>query len=205
MPPESTSNIQSQGGNPTGFIGYLIGKLMNLFHINDYELALSKLPVANNPVCLDIGCGGGKFVKLLASQIKNGKIYGLDHSEQMVKLSRNVNKSFIQNGLVEIAQGNVSDLPFSDSQFDLITAFETIHFWPDLDANLRKIHKKLKPFGKFMIVNRLPREGTKWFNFVQIKNAEEYKNKLESAGFTELSVDIEAKKGWIMVVAEKLE
>ena len=199
---ESTNHLQSQGGEPKGFVGYIIGKLMNLFHITGYMLALSKLPVADNLICLDIGCGGGKLVNLLASQIKNGKIYGLDHSEQMVKLARKVNNSFIENGIVEILQGTVSALPFSDSQFDLITAFETIHFWPDLDTNLKEIPRKLKSSGKFMIVNRFPQEGTKWFNFVQIKNADEYKNKLVSAGFSDISVDIESKKGWIIVLAQ---
>lgn len=199
---ESKSHLQSQGGKPAGFIGYIIGKLMNVFHITDYKLGLSKLSDADNLICLDIGCGGGKLVKLLASQMKNGKVYGLDHSEQMVRLSREVNKSFIKNGLVEIVQGSVSALPFSDSQFDVISAFGTIHFWPDLDISLKEIYKKLKPSGKFLIVNRLPQEGTKWFDFAQIKNADEYKKKLESAGFSDISIDIESKKGWIAVLAQ---
>lgn len=202
MTTNTTNKFQTQGGKPTGFIGYFVGKVMNTFHSHIYKSGLSKISINKNSICLDIGCGGGKAVKLLALNKNVGKVYGLDHSEQMVKLSRKINKTSIKNGLVEILQGSVSSLPFPDSHFDIITAFETIQFWPNLESSLKELRKKLKSSGTFLIVNRLPQEGSKWFDFAQIKNANEYKDKLRLAGFSEISIDIESKKGWILIAAQ---
>ncbi len=43
MNSKKENNFQSQGGNPTGFLGFVIGKLMNIFHSNSYKLGLSKI------------------------------------------------------------------------------------------------------------------------------------------------------------------
>jgi len=94
-------------------------------------------------------------------------------------------------------------MPFDDSGFDLITAFETIQFWPELDRNLKSVCHKLKAGGIFLIANRLPREGTKWHHFAQIKNIDEYKQKLNSAGFPQIITDVKTKPGWIIVIAQK--
>jgi len=202
MKSKKENNFQSQGGNPTGFLGFVIGKLMNIFHSNSYKLGLSKISIDKNSICLDIGCGGGKVVKLLAQQKNTYKVYGLDHSKQMVKLSQKLNKLFIKNGKADILQGSVSTIPFSDSHFDLITAFETIQFWPDINQSFTQIKKKLKSSGIFLIVNRLPQEGTKWFDFTQVKNANDYNKKLQDTGFKDISIDTKLKPGWIFIVAK---
>ena len=81
---------------------------------------------------LDVGCGGGKSVQVLARAAPHGKVYGLDYSEEMVRLARRVNRALIHEGRVEIPHGTVSALPFPDGFFDLVTGFETYCFWPDL-------------------------------------------------------------------------
>ena len=201
MSSDKTNDLPLQGRKPNGFTGYIIGKAMNVFHSKSYKLGLSKIPKVDNSICLDIGCGGGKLVKLLALQKHNAKVYGLDHSYQMVNLSTKVNKSFIKDGVVEIIQGSVSKLPFPDTHFDLITAFESIQFWPDLDLSLNEVRKKLKPSGIFLIVNMIPKEDSKWFDIVQIKSVEEYMSRLKIAGFSNISIDIESKNGWGLFLA----
>lgn len=195
--------MQSQGGRPSGFIGFLIGRLMNIFHGSIYTWGLQNVSIKDNSVCLDIGCGGGKAVKLLAEKTTNGKVYGLDHSLEMVNLAKRVNAFHIGNGSVEITQGTVSSLPYSDSYFDLITAFESIQFWPKLREDLQEIRRTLKPSGIFLIINRYPPPDSKWSDFLQVKNAEDYKEKLTTAGFTEISIDDASRKGWILVKAKK--
>ena len=43
---------------------------------------------------------------------------------------------------------SVSDLPFSDNSFDIVTAIETYYFWPDKLKNLKEIYRVLKKDGK---------------------------------------------------------
>ena len=85
---------------------------------------------------------------------------------------------------------------------NLITVFKTVQFWPEFDANLNEVKKKLKPSGKFLIVNRLPQKDSKWYEFSQIKNAKEYNEKLRIAGFSKISLDVQSKRGWIVIVAQ---
>lgn len=197
-----TKKMQKQGGKPSGLLGSIIGRLMNIFHGDIHNWGLKSCSIQEDFVCLDIGCGGGNAVKTIAEKATNGKIFGLDHSLEMVNLSQKLNKSAIAKGLVDINQGSVSTLPFLDEQFDLITAFETIQFWPDLDKDLTEVRRVLKSTGTFVIVNRYPPANSKWIEFLQIKSDTDYKQKLESSGFTPVSIDKNSKKGWIHVTAK---
>lgn len=100
-------------------------------------------------------------------------------------------------------------LPFRDETFDVITAFETIYFWPDICEAFKQVHKILKIGGTFMICNESNGENPrdeKWTNIIQgmkIYNSEQIKKFLEDAGFTGVKVD-KTKKGWICVVVKKL-
>ena len=196
-----TKKMQKQGGKPSGFLGSIIGKLMNVFHGDIHKWGLQSCAIQEDFVCLDIGCGGGNAVKTIAEKATNGKTFGLDHSSEMVNLSRKLNKSAIAKGLVDINQGSVSTLPFLDKQFDLITAFETIQFWPDLDKDLKEVRRVLKSTGTFVIINRYPPADSKWVDFLQIKSDTDYKQKLDSSGFKSVSIDKDSKKGWIQVIA----
>jgi ubiquinone/menaquinone biosynthesis C-methylase UbiE len=196
-----TTNMQSQGGKPSGMMGTLIGYLMNMFHGNIHAWGLHDISLPENAACLDIGCGGGNTVKALAEKASSGRVHGLDHSAEMVTLSRRLNRAVIAQGVVEIHQGSVSALPFSDDSFDLVTAFETIQFWPDIQHDVMEVKRILKPSGSFLIVNRYPPENSKWSDFLQLKNANAYKGMLCAAGFQDIALDTTTKSGWIKVVA----
>jgi len=68
------------GHKPSGLLGRLIGSLMNLGHRDVYGWGLTYLSIEPNSTVLDIGCGGGGAVKLLAANVSKGNAYGIDHS-----------------------------------------------------------------------------------------------------------------------------
>ena len=193
--------MQEQGGKPSGLFGRILGKSMNLCHGNIYKWGLQKCSIRETDSCLDIGCGGGAVVRAIAEIAIRGRIYGLDHSPEMVDLSRRRNRGFIDKGFVKIDQGSVTSLPYSNNQFDLVTAFETIQFWPDLEKDIREIERVLKTTGTFMIANRYPPEHSTWTEGLQIKNSKQYVELLNSAGFSQITLDDETKKGWICILA----
>jgi ubiquinone/menaquinone biosynthesis C-methylase UbiE len=119
----------------------------------------------------------------------------------MVTLSKKVNKHGIQNGWIEIVQGEVNKLPFSKGFFDLVTAFDTINFWDDIDCSLNEIKRVLKQGGVFVIVNGYPKAGTKWYDFLKFKNDEEYKTFLTQCGFRDIVIKIENQT--IIIQAKK--
>jgi ubiquinone/menaquinone biosynthesis C-methylase UbiE len=201
-----SEKLMEQGGKPTGSLGRLIGRLMNVGHRGAYHWGLDHVAIEPDSIILDVGCGGGKAIKLLASRAPGGKVYGIDHSPDMVNLAQKINKSLVQSGRVEIGHGSVSSLPYLDDMFDLVTAFETIQFWPNLDEDVREIQRGLKPAGVLLVVNRYPNveeQGSEWGEFLQLGTAQEYRDCLSNAGFVDITIDDTSRSNWIAVSARK--
>ena len=66
------------------------------------EMGVSHVSVSPDDVILDVGCGGGKTVNRLAKLAPKGKVYGVDYSEDSVKIAIKQNKKLIDSGNVEI-------------------------------------------------------------------------------------------------------
>ena len=134
---------------PQGKLGNIQLKSMNKEHTPVSLWGLKHLDIKPDDVILDVGCGGGINIRRMAEKAK--KVYGIDYSIESVKLSREVNEKFIKEGKVEIQEGNVMSLPFDDNSFDIVTAFETVYFWPDIEKSFAEVKRVLKPGGTFLI------------------------------------------------------
>jgi len=198
--------METIGSKPVGLKGRLAGVIMNLIHASQYKKIIQKYLVENIDTpdelsVLDIGCGGGKVINIFSSLIKKVKIFGIDHSPDMVNLSKKVNKNGINNGMIEIVQGDVKKLPYPNDSFNIVTAFDTISFWNDFNDSINEIKRVLKQDGIFFIVNGYPKVGTKWYDFVKFKNDSEYRAFLTRNGFKEINLVIE--KNTIIIKALK--
>jgi len=118
---------------------------MNIRHSKVTDWGLKHVSIEKRDTILDVGCGGGRTVRKLAAVATEGKVYGLDHSEESVASTRRTNQQGIEKVRVEVRQGSVSHLPFSDDMFDLATAVETHFFWPDLPVDMREVLRVLNP------------------------------------------------------------
>jgi len=196
---------------PTGEEGKEIGLKMNEHHFKLWGWGLNHVSVEPDSSILDVGCGGGRAVSILAELAEKGKIYGIDHSQDMVDLATEYNSKEVELGRVTIMESSVSELPFPYDKFDLVTAFETCYFWPDLEEGLREIKRVLKKGGTLLIVNEMydhelfternsPYNTAKGMN---IYSAEEYRKALTSAGFLAIEIDEVPEDNWITVVAKK--
>ncbi|HYA84313.1 MAG TPA: class I SAM-dependent methyltransferase [Candidatus Bathyarchaeia archaeon] len=198
---------------PTGRFGKFVGRTMNLGHARIRHWGIGHISIKPDAYILDIGCGGGKAVQELAMSTPNGKVYGIDYSEDMVQLSKKVNETLIKNGLVEIKYGAVSSLPFADNMFDLVTAFEAYYFWPNLNNDLKEIKRVLKSEGTLLIVNevykddKFEKRNTKWAKLsdMRLHTPNEYKDFLTKAGYHIVEIDNVPEKNWITAIAKKTE
>ena len=193
---------------PKGIGGKIMVNMMNAGHSSMAEWGFTHIEIRNNYICLDIGCGGGANVKRLLAKTPYGKVTGIDYSEISVIKSQKINKEEIENKRCKILQGNVMKLPFGNETFDIITAFETIYFWPDINEAFKQVYRVLKVSGTFMICNESNGENSKeekWTKIIQgmkIYNSEQVKKSLEGAGFTDIKIH-KNKKGWLCVVCKK--
>ncbi len=198
--------MMKQAGSPSGYIGRLMGRMMNRFHHSTYLLAEKEASKLEDATVLDIGCGGGRMLNMMASCPQVERAYGIDHSSDMVELSRRNNRSLIDSGKVSIAEGESDALEFQDEYFDMVTAFETVIFWPDWEKSFLEIERTLKPGGILLLVNRRPEASKKdnvWASAINIRSLDELKTSLEKSGFEDVLTDNEACPGWLYVKATK--
>jgi ubiquinone/menaquinone biosynthesis C-methylase UbiE len=196
-----TEKSQAQGGKPSGLLGLLAGRLMNIGHRPVYRWALERIPIEPNATILDVGCGGGQALNVLSTRAPQGDVYGIDHSIEMVRLAARVNATRVRAGRVAIDHGAVTSLPYPDGVFDIVTAFETIQFWPMLHEALNEIRRVLKPTGLMVIANRYPAPDSSWLEFLPLKSAKAYIDALSAAGFAPALADVSSRPGWILVTA----
>jgi len=144
--------VLKQWRKPTGRLGRLLAWGMNITHARLTDWGLKHVSIEKHYTILDVGCGGGGTVHKLAGIAVEGKVYGIDLSEDSVAVARRTNKQFIKTGRVEIQTSSVSCLPFCNNMFDLVTAVNTYYYWPDLIGDMKEVLRALKPGGKLMIL-----------------------------------------------------
>ena len=135
------------------FGGRFILKSMNKGHEKLAKWGRSYLNIDEAYTVLDLGCGGGRNIEYFLT--KANKVYGLDHSETSVKMASEINKEAIKSGKCKILVGDAKSLPLKDESMDIITAFETIYFWSDIEECFKEIYRVLKKDGKFLICNEV--------------------------------------------------
>jgi len=99
---------------------------------------------------LDVGCGSGIVTSSLARRIKQGNVTGLDVSKKMIELAKQ--KFDSQNSKLDFLVGNAMALPFSDSKFDVVTSFNSLHWLSDAEKGLKEFYRVLKTEGRVVIV-----------------------------------------------------
>jgi len=92
-----------------------------------------------NTVLLDVGCGNGRFLDEV-KKLTNTQVCGLDISKVAVQTAK-------ENFGLDIFQGSITEAPFEDGSFDLITAWQYLEHVPRPLEVLQKFQQLLKPNG----------------------------------------------------------
>lgn len=175
---------------PKGFLGRCMLRFMNFGHAPLTNWGLDHVEFSDGMVMLDIGCGGGATLKRLLKRSPEGMVYGIDISEESVVKAKNVNKQLL-NKQVFVRQGSADSLPWEDQKFDVVTAVETVYFWPDLPQCFQEVKRVLKPGGQFAIMLEVIEGDSIWTNVVEgmtVYSPEMLKDMLEQAGFGDVEV-----------------
>ena len=198
---------------PRGWWGRLTLRRMNASHSKLTDWGLAQIGIEKGYTILDVGCGGGRTVSKLAAIAAEGKVYGVDYSEESVAATKKINARAIEAGRVEVRHGSVSQLPFSDGMFDLVTAVETHFWWPNLAADMREVFRVVKPGGKLVVVAEVYKgAGTMTSKLAEkyaartgmtLLSAEEHRELFANAGYSDVQVIEKREKTWICVVGRK--
>ena len=172
--------------HPKGRMGRAMLKFMNLCHAPLTNWGLKLVGIQDGWTMLDIGCGGGATLQRLLKRSKGAQVYGIDISEESVAKAKKVNTDVLDQQ-VFVTLGSAEKLPYEDGKFDLVTAVETVYFWPNLPNCLQEVRRVLKPGGKFAILVEVVDSDSKWTSIVEGMTAyspEDLKKLLDDAGFT---------------------
>jgi ubiquinone/menaquinone biosynthesis C-methylase UbiE len=94
---------------------------------------------------LDVGCGKGRFARVLAERHPLARIWGLDISEAMLK--------FAPPG-IRVCAGSMTELPFPDGAFDAAYATESLEHAVEIPAAVSEMCRVLKPGGRLVIIDK---------------------------------------------------
>src|ERR671923_1183445 len=108
-----------------------------------YEAALERTGLEPGWRVLDIGCGAGAFLRLVADG--RAEPSGLDASEALI--------AFAQTRLpqADLRVGEMEELPWDDDSFDLVTGFNSFFFANDMVAALREAGRVAKSGARVVI------------------------------------------------------
>lgn len=173
--PESVINTVSGCGNPT---------------------ALAEL--REGETVLDLGSGGGIDAFLAAKKVRpNGKVIGVDMTQEMIKLANeNAKKMNAKN--VEFRLGEIESLPIENESIDVSISNCVINLSPNKGKVFREAFRVLKPGGRMLVsdivtLGELPKQVREnlelWAGCIAgALEEQEYLQKIRDAGFQNVEV-----------------
>ncbi len=204
------SKIFSNTRKPEGFFGKMMVNGMNGGgHAKMAQWALGQVQIKEEDHILDVGCGGGANIARLLQRVPKGMVMGIDYSPVSVSKSSKVNARAIAEGRCHVQEASATDIPFEEETFDLVTAFETIYFWPDIEHCFNEVKMVLKPGGRFVIVNEddgLTGSNEKWEKIIDGMHTytpDEIRLHLTNAGFSGINIRQNESKHWLVATATK--
>lgn len=151
------------------------------------EQAIRLLAIPDDGRVLDIGCGNGWATRLMAEQAPDGRVVGIDISDEMVDLARESSASFSN---LEFREASAEKLSFAEGEFTHAFSMESLYYYGDILRALQEIRRVLKSGGKFACVVDLYKENRpshQWIPQlkvpVRLLSIAEYRSLFETAGF----------------------
>ncbi len=143
-------------------ISYLISQI--LIHKIDKKDFNDILKIEGNEYVLDVGCGLGRMTIMIAKNLKDGKVVGIDIWDKKQLWSNTPEKAYLNAYIegvrekVEFKYGDVFQIPFPDNTFDLVTCSGLLNNLKGDERKIRalsEIRRVLKPDGKFLLIEPL--------------------------------------------------
>jgi ubiquinone/menaquinone biosynthesis C-methylase UbiE/protein-tyrosine-phosphatase len=148
---------------------------------------------------LDLGSGGGIDVILSAQRVgPQGKAYGLDMTDEMLRLARR-NQAAAGVTNVEFLEGEIEQIPLPDGAVDVVISNCVINLSADKARVLAEAFRVLRPGGRFAVSDivvrgeipaQVRRNVELWVGCVAgALDEAEYRETLHRAGFTDVSIE----------------
>ena len=153
------------------------------------QLICDYLKLCNKDSVLDVACGNGRLLKMLAKKA-NINVNCIDISEDMIATAQNS----LKNGIFRVSTAD--KIVFADCSFEYVTVCCAFHHFINPDIFMKEAFRLLKDNGKLVIADPLPPSFIRWvenlliprmnMGDVKIYSIKELLEFYKSAGFTDV-------------------
>jgi ubiquinone/menaquinone biosynthesis C-methylase UbiE len=113
-----------------------------IYHV---QLLVEHFGDLNGKRVLDVGCGKGRFARVLHERFPQARVAAFDLAEAMLR--------FVPAGVGACA-GSMTALPFLTASFDCAYATESLEHAVDIDAAIAEMCRVVKPGGRIVIIDK---------------------------------------------------
>ena len=164
-----------------------------IYHLPGFHAILEGLALQKGDVLLEVGCGGGAFLKrALATGCTAAAV---DHSADMLKVASQQNARALGAGHLQLRYGDAGALPFPNGRFTCAVMSGVLPWLRDPTVAFREVFRTLRPGGRFVAWTGTPKmygtpaAGTKRKGGPQLYEDSKLARFARRAGFTEIRID----------------
>ena len=125
------------------------GEGMEEEHLPIVLPVLDQMNLARDENILDVGSGVGWLVRMMAERVPEGRVVGMDISDEMVRRARRKYVA-VENAMFVV--GAADEIPWDANFFTHAISVESAYYWPDPARGLREIHRVLREGGTAWIL-----------------------------------------------------
>ncbi len=166
------------------------GEEMEESHLPITLPVLDLMKIAPDDNVLDVGCGAGWLCRLLSERVPEGRVVGMDISDEMVRHAR---KKYVGLDNTMFVIGGVDEIPWDANFFTHAISVESAYYWPDPARGLREIFRVLREGSSaWILINYFleNRDSHQWAGQFKtpahLLRAEEWATLFRDAGFSDV-------------------
>jgi arsenite methyltransferase len=166
------------------------GEGMEQEHLPIVLPVLDRMRLASDDNVLDIGCGSGWLARLIAEQVPEGRVVGLDISDEMIRRAR---QCYVDVENTMFAAGEAEEIPWDGGFFTRVISVESAYYWPDPPRGLREIFRVLREGGSAWVLINYYSDNPhshQWADVLSIpatrRSGEEWAQMFREAGFADV-------------------
>jgi len=166
------------------------GEGMEQDHLPITLPVLEKMGLTATDNVLEVGCGSGWLARRVAKRVPEGRVVGMDVSDEMIRVARRTSLEFDN---ILYATGEVGEIPWDASFFNHAISVESAYYWPEPGAGIGEIFRVLRTGGAAWILINYYRDNLhchQWGPLLAVPThlllAEEWMEFFRAAGFTDI-------------------
>ena len=104
---------------------------------------------------LEVECGQGLLLALLAERLTTGIVVGIDRSTAMIAAAQRRNRAAVRVGRVRLQAAPLAEARLGGQLFDVVVAADVPSFWTPPTPEWEAVDQLLVPRGRVVVVHQL--------------------------------------------------